>query len=109
MGELKQGSHPGIGSTVWVRGETFKAGSKTADLWQPKWNENQTVLAAAIHTLDRNTGLLEGEWLGAGDWGLWSNLRARAAVDCGETDGGDAREEIVVKESQAAMEARRCC
>ena len=30
----------------------------------------------------------------------------RAAVDCGETDRGDAREEIVVKESQAAMEAR---
>ena len=26
--------------------------SETADLWQPKWNENQTVLAAAIHTLD---------------------------------------------------------
>ena len=24
--------------------------SETADLWQSKWNENQTVLAAAIHT-----------------------------------------------------------
>jgi len=24
---------------------------------------------------------------------LWSNLRARAAVDCGETDGRDVREE----------------
>ena len=35
-----------------VRGETFKAESETADLWQPKWNENQTVLAAAIHTPD---------------------------------------------------------
>ena len=33
-----------------VRGETFKDESETADLWQPKWNENQTVLAAAIHT-----------------------------------------------------------
>ena len=30
--------------------------------------------------------------LGAGVEGLWSNPRARAAVDCGETD----REEIVV-------------
>ena len=29
---------------------TFKAESETADLWQPKWNENQTVLAAAIRT-----------------------------------------------------------
>ena len=27
---------------------------------------------------------------------MWSNPRARAAVDCGETDGGDVREEIVV-------------
>ena len=34
--------------------------------------------------------------LGAGFLGLWSNPRARAAVDCGETDRGDVREEIVV-------------
>ena len=27
---------------------------------------------------------------------MWSNPRARAAVDCGETDTGDVREEIVV-------------
>ena len=34
----------------------------------------------------------------AGSWslGMWSNLRARAAVDCGETDGGHVKEEIVV-------------
>ena len=38
----------------------FNAESETADLWQPKWNENQTVLAAAIHTLDRDMGPLEG-------------------------------------------------
>ena len=35
-----------------MRGETFKDESETADLGQPKWNENQTVLAAAIHTPD---------------------------------------------------------
>ena len=46
----------------------FKAESETADLWQPKWNENQTVLAAAIHTPDRNTGPLEGA--AAGSWTL---------------------------------------
>ena len=34
--------------------------------------------------------------LGTGVWGSWSNLRARAAVDCGETDRGDVREEIVI-------------
>ena len=38
----------------------------------------------------------KGQWMGAGDGGLWSNLRARAAVGCGETDRGVAREEIVV-------------
>ena len=27
---------------------------------------------------------------------MWSNSRARAAVDCGETDQRDMREEIVV-------------
>ena len=68
MGELKQGSDPHIGAIVCVRGETFKAESETADLWQPKWNENQTVLAAAIHTLDRDTGPLEG--IVAGSWSL---------------------------------------
>ena len=28
----------------------------------------------------------KGQWLGAGVKGLWSNPRARAAVDCRETD-----------------------
>ena len=40
--------------------------SETADLWQPKWDENQTVLAAAIHTPDREAGSLEVQQLGAG-------------------------------------------
>ena len=34
--------------------------------------------------------------LEAGVKGLWSNPRARAAVDCREMDQGDVREEIVV-------------
>jgi len=53
-----------------LRGETFKAESETADLWQPKWNENQTVLAAAIHALDRNTGPHALEGAAAGSWSL---------------------------------------
>ena len=68
MGELKQGSSPHIGAIVWVRGETFKTESETADLWQPKWNENQKVLSTAIHTLNRDAGLLEGA--AAGSWSL---------------------------------------
>ena len=46
----------------------IKAKSETADLWQPKWNENQTVLAAAIHTPDRDVDSLEGAV--AGSWSL---------------------------------------
>ena len=46
----------------------FNAGSDTADLWQPKWNENQTVLATNIHTTDRDAGPLEGA--AAGSWSL---------------------------------------
>ena len=51
-----QSSHQG---NYLSQGEIFKAESETADLWQPKWNENQTVLAAAIHTPDRDAGSLE--------------------------------------------------
>ena len=32
---------------------------ETAELWQPEWNENQTVLATAIHILD---GAVPGSW-----------------------------------------------
>ena len=62
---------------------------ETADLWQPKWNENQTVPATAVHILGSTVA-------GAGVSGLWSNPRVRAVVDGGEMDQGDVREEIVV-------------
>ena len=51
-----------------MRGETFKAESEAADLWQLEWNENQAVLAAAVHTLNRNAGPLEGA--AARSWSL---------------------------------------
>ena len=66
MGELKQGSDHYIRAIVGVRGETFKAESKTADLWQPKQNENQIVLEAAIHTPDRPQMPWKAQRLGAG-------------------------------------------
>ena len=96
MGELKQGSDSHIGTITRVRGETLKAESETADLWQPKWNENQTVLAAAILTLDRNTRPLKGAEAGSWSLGIVEQPQARAAVDCRETDLGDVREETVV-------------
>ena len=66
------GTEAGLRSPHWgnclSQGETFKAESETADLWQPKWNENQTVLAAIIHMPGRNAGVLEGAV--AGTWSL---------------------------------------
>ena len=68
-GETEAGVRPPfIGVIVWVRGETFKAESETADLWRPKWNKNQTVLASVTPTLDRDEGPLEGAV--AGSWSL---------------------------------------
>ena len=76
-----------MGATVWIRGETFKAESEPADLWQLKVNENKTVLTPAKHTTDTGTQVRQkAQQLGAGAWGRWNNPRARAAVDCGETD-----------------------
>ena len=54
-------------------------------------------------------GFWKAQQLGAGVWGVWSDHRARASVDCGEMDGGDVREEVMVgtvEESWAAMEVR---
>ena len=64
------GTEAGIGShiraIVWVRGETYKAESETAALWQPKWNENKTVLAAA-----RDRDAVPLECTAAGNWNLY--------------------------------------
>ena len=68
MGELKQRSDSDSRTIVLVGGETFKAESETADLWQPKWNENQIVLATAMYSPDRDPGPLEGT--AAGSWSL---------------------------------------
>ena len=38
----------------------------------------------------------KGQRLGSGVSGVWSDPRARAAVDCGEKDREDVREAIVV-------------
>ena len=60
---MGEGTEAGVQSPQWgnclSQRRNMQAESETADLWQPKWNENQTVLVAAIHTLDRNAGLLE--------------------------------------------------
>ena len=65
---MKQGSNSQIRASVWVRGEIFKDENEAADLWQPKWNENQTALATAICTPERDAGPLEGA--AAGSWSV---------------------------------------
>ena len=67
-------------SIVWVREETFKAESETADLWQPKWNDNQTVLDTIMHALDRNAGLLEGA--AAENWSLEIVAQSQGKGSC---------------------------
>ena len=62
------GSDPHIWGLSESEEKHLRLKRETADLWQPKWNENQTVLAAAIHTPDRDTGPLEGA--AAGSWSL---------------------------------------
>ena len=79
MGKLKQGSDPYLRAIVWVRGETFKAESEAADLSQPKWSDNQTILVKAINTLDRDTGLREGAAVGS--WGL-GTVEQSQGEDC---------------------------
>ena len=65
-------------------------------MWQPKWNGNQTVLAAAIHISDKDAGPLKGTAAGSCSLGIVEHPRVRAAVQCGEMDQGDVREKIVV-------------
>ena len=80
---------------VWVRGETFKAESETDDLWQPKWNENQTVLATAIYTPYRNAGRLEGTAAGSGSLGIVEQSQGESCYWLREMDWGDVGEEIM--------------
>ena len=54
--------------------------SEIADLWQPKWSENQTGLAVAIHTPDRDTGPLEGAE--ARSWSLGIVEQSQGEVCC---------------------------
>ena len=58
--------------------------------------EWESELAAAICTLDRDAGPLEGTAAGSWSLGIVEQSQGRAAVDCGEMDWGDVRAEIVV-------------
>ena len=68
MGELKQGSDPHSRAIVCVRGETFKAESETADLWQSLNGMKIRQSFPQPHMLDRDAGSLEDT--AAGSWNL---------------------------------------
>jgi len=102
-GRTEAGVWSHIRAIVWVRGEIFKAESEIADLWQPKWNENETVLAAAIHTPDRDAEF--------GDCGVipgWGLLLIEERLIKGMR-GRRLWWEMPVEESQAAVEVRWFC
>ena len=93
VGELKQGSDPHIRVT--------ESEEKHLRLKQPICGSlnGMRIRQSLLQPYIPWTGT-QVPWrvqrLGAGVWGLWSNPRVRAAVDCGETVPGDVREEIVV-------------
>ena len=62
-------------------------------MWQPKGNENQTVLAAAIHTPDSNTGPLESIDLEFRDCGTIPGRGQLLIAErqIGEFEGGDCQ------------------
>ena len=80
MGELKQGSDPHIRQLSESEEKHFKAESEIADLWQPKWNKNRTILAIAIQIPDRDEGPLEGA--AAGSWSLGSVEQSQGKGCC---------------------------
>ena len=83
------GTEAGVQSTHWgnclsQRRNIYE--SEPADLWQPKCNENQRVLAQPYISQTGTRVPWKVQWLGAGVWGVWSDPRVRAAVDCREMD-----------------------
>ena len=74
----------------------MKADSETADLWQSKWNENQTVLVTTIHTQEGDADPLEGAAAGSWSLGIVEQSQSEGCCNCGETYQGDVREETVV-------------
>ena len=92
MGELKQGSDPHIRATEseekHLRLKQLICGSLNG------MRIRQSLPQPYIPQTGRRVPC-KAQRLGAGVWGVWSDPRARAAVDCGETDRGDVREEIV--------------
>ena len=77
-----------LGSIVWIIEYTFKAESETADLWKAGCNENQRVLAAAVHTLYKDICPLKGTVAGSCSLGILWQFMGRAAVYWGDMERG---------------------
>ena len=95
MGELKQGPDPHSGEIVEsekylrLRVKQLICGSLNGMRIRQSLPQPYILWTGTLVSW-------KGQQLGAGIKGLLINPRARAAVDCGETDRGDVREEIVV-------------
>ena len=80
MGELKPGSDPHIRATV-CKSEEKHLRLRVKQLISGSLNGMRiTVLAAAVHTLDRDTGPLEGT--AAGSWSLGSVEQSQGEGCC---------------------------
>ena len=87
MGELKQGSDTHIGAIVWTEEKHLR--QTVRQLIYDNLNGmriTQTILAAAIHTPDRDASPLEGAVTGS--WSLGIVEQSQGKGCCGETDEG---------------------
>ena len=86
MGELKQGSNPHIRQLSESEKKHFRLGVKQLICGSLNGMRiRQSLLQPCIPRIGTLVPWKEQQ-LGAGVQGLWSNPRARTAIDCGETD-----------------------
>ena len=109
MKELEGKTGVLVGAIFWVTGEIFTAESETANQQQPRWNENQTVLATAVHNPDKDTGPLEGAEAGSWSLGiveqLWSCCWPRRDRSRG-CEGGDCGGKCLWRKTRQSWKQR---
>ena len=95
MGELKQGSDPHIRV---IESEEKHLRLRVKQLTCGSLNGMRIRQSLLMPYIPRTGTQVprKAQRLGAEIWGLWSNPRVRAAVNCRGTDQGDVKEETVV-------------
>ena len=94
VGELKQWSDPHIRAIVWVREKHLRLRVKQLTCGLNGMRIRRSLPQPCIPQTGTRVAW-KVQQPRAGVWGVWSNPRVRAAVDCGEMDWGKARGKIV--------------